>query len=125
MGRHLKAFASFPGWDHLYECGNHDRPKRFERCHTFAARDFIGSRIPRCAGYLLAQQRSYYQGLTTVRSIQLVTALGTVAGTGEFALAAAVGLTSLVVLASLRHIIKVIGKRDTSEKEASDVYQTI
>jgi len=49
------------------------------------------------------------QGLTTASSIWMAAALGTVAGMGEFALAAASGLISVVVLVLLRPLTKAIG----------------
>ena len=49
------------------------------------------------------------QGLTTASSIWLAAALGTVAGMGEFTLAAAAGLISVVVLILLRPLTKAIG----------------
>ena len=61
------------------------------------------------------------KGLTTASSIWLAAALGTVAGMGEYALAAAAGLISIMVLASLRPITKVIGKEHVTETESSDV----
>ena len=63
------------------------------------------------------------KGLTTASSIWLAAALGTVAGMGEYALAAAAGLISIMVLASLRPITKVIGKEHVTETESSDVRQ--
>ncbi len=50
------------------------------------------------------------KGLTTASSIWMAAALGTVAGMGEFALAAASGLISIVVLALLRPMTKAIGR---------------
>lgn len=49
------------------------------------------------------------QGLTTASSIWMAAALGTVAGMGEFALAAASGSISVVVLVLLRPLTKAIG----------------
>ena len=65
------------------------------------------------------------KGLTTASSIWLAAALGTVAGLGEYALASASGLISLVVLAVLRPLTKTIGKDYASNKETSDVYEEI
>ena len=48
-------------------------------------------------------------GLTTASSIWMAAALGTVAGMGEFALAAASALISLAVLVLLRPFTKAIG----------------
>lgn len=55
------------------------------------------------------------KGLTTASSIWLAAALGTVAGMGEYALAAAAGLIAIVVLASLRPITKAIGTNESIE----------
>lgn len=51
------------------------------------------------------------KGLTTASSIWLAAALGTVAGLGEYALAAASGLVSLAILALLRPLTKTFGQR--------------
>ncbi|REK16562.1 MAG: MgtC/SapB family protein [Planctomycetota bacterium] len=56
------------------------------------------------------------KGLTTASSIWLAAALGTVAGLGEYTLAAASGLVSLVVLAVLRPLDKAIA-RDSNWKD--------
>lgn len=53
------------------------------------------------------------KGLTTASSIWMAAAVGTVAGLGEYALAAASGLMALVVLALLRPLTKTIGKGST------------
>ena len=50
------------------------------------------------------------KGLTTASSIWLAAALGTVAGMGEYALAAASGLSSLLVLVMLRPLSKNIDR---------------
>lgn len=65
------------------------------------------------------------KGLTTASSIWLAAALGTVAGLGQYALAAAAGLMSLLVLAILRPLTKAIGKGNDSNKETSDDHETI
>lgn len=65
------------------------------------------------------------KGLTTASSIWLAAALGTVAGLGQYALAAAAGLVSLLVLAVLRPLTKAIGKDNDSNKETLDDYETI
>ncbi|MCA9124860.1 MAG: MgtC/SapB family protein [Planctomycetales bacterium] len=65
------------------------------------------------------------KGLTTASSIWLAAALGTVAGLGEYALAAAAGLISLLVLAVLRPLTKAIGKGNAPNKETSNVYEEI
>lgn len=65
------------------------------------------------------------KGLTTASSIWLAAALGTVAGLGEFALAAAAGLMSLLVLAMLRPLTKAIGKGNDSNKETSGDCETV
>jgi len=64
------------------------------------------------------------KGLTTASSIWLAAALGTVAGMGEYALAAAAGLMCLIVLASLRPITKAIGREHLSEGGTSDDQHT-
>ncbi|MCA9215120.1 MAG: MgtC/SapB family protein [Planctomycetales bacterium] len=50
------------------------------------------------------------KGLTTASSVWMAAAVGTVAGLGEYALAAASGVMALVVLALLRPLTKAIGK---------------
>lgn len=68
------------------------------------------------AGTILKlSSRLEVKGLTTASSIWLAAALGTVAGLGEYALAAASGLVSLVVLAVLRPLAKALG-RDPDEE---------
>ncbi len=58
------------------------------------------------------------KGLTTAGSIWLAAAMGTVAGMGEYALAAASALISMVVLWMLRPLTKTIGTRRRSQKQA-------
>lgn len=58
------------------------------------------------------------KGLTTAGSIWLAAALGTVAGMGEYALAAAAALLSMVVLWMLRPLTQSIGTRRRSQKGA-------
>lgn len=53
------------------------------------------------------------KGLTTASSVWMAAAVGTVAGLGEYALAAASGVMALVVLALLRPLTKAIGKDAT------------
>ena len=53
------------------------------------------------------------KGLTTASSVWMAAAVGTVAGLGEYALAAASGLMALIVLAVLRPLTKAIGKDAT------------
>ena len=55
------------------------------------------------------------KGLTTASSIWLAAALGTVAGLGEYALAASSGLVSLVVLAVMRPLAKALGRSGAEE----------
>lgn len=56
------------------------------------------------------------KGLTTASSIWLAAALGTVAGLGEYALAAASGLGALVVLTTLRPLAKAFGRESGMEE---------
>ncbi|QEF97757.1 putative Mg(2+) transport ATPase [Stieleria maiorica] len=57
------------------------------------------------------------KGLTTASSIWLAAALGTVAGLGQYALAAASGLISLLVLGLLRPLTKTFFRNsDTSNQ---------
>lgn len=56
------------------------------------------------------------KGLTTASSIWMAAALGTVAGLGEYPLAAASGLMALLVLALLRPLTKAIGKSSTQDE---------
>lgn len=65
------------------------------------------------------------KGLTTASSIWLAAALGTVAGLGEYALAAAAGLISLLVLAILRPLTKAVGKGNSTHKETDNDHETI
>lgn len=60
------------------------------------------------------------KGLTTASSIWLAAALGTVAGMGEYALAAAAGLMSLFILGVLRPVTKTIGKRNIRTKDTQN-----
>lgn len=59
------------------------------------------------------------KGLTTASSIWLAAALGTVAGLGEYALAAASGLVSLIVLAVLRPLTKAFDRNSDKEGPSS------
>lgn len=65
------------------------------------------------------------KGLTTASSIWLAAALGTVAGMGEYALATASGLMSVLVLAILRPLTKSLGKGNLKHKETTDDHETI
>ena len=65
------------------------------------------------------------KGLTTASSIWLAAALGTVAGMGEYALAVASGLISVLVLAILRPITKPVGKGKSTYKATTDDCETI
>jgi putative Mg2+ transporter-C (MgtC) family protein len=65
------------------------------------------------------------KGLTTASSIWLASALGTVAGLGQYALAAAASLMSLLVLALLRPLTKAIGQGHASNKDTSDDCRTM
>ena len=65
------------------------------------------------------------KGLTTASSIWLAAALGTVAGMGEYALAIASGLMSVLVLAILRPFTKPVGKGNSILKEANNDHETI
>jgi putative Mg2+ transporter-C (MgtC) family protein len=65
------------------------------------------------------------KGLTTASSIWLAAALGTVAGMGEYALATASGLMSVLVLVILRPLTKSVGKNNMTRKETTDDHETI
>jgi putative Mg2+ transporter-C (MgtC) family protein len=65
------------------------------------------------------------KGLTTASSIWLAAALGTVAGMGEYALATASGLMSVLVLVILRPLTKSVGKNNLTRKETTDDHETI
>jgi len=65
------------------------------------------------------------KGLTTASSIWLAAALGTVAGMGEYALATASGLMSVLVLVILRPLTKSVGKSNLTRKETTDDHETI
>lgn len=65
------------------------------------------------------------KGLTTASSIWLAAALGTVAGMGEYALATASGLMSVLVLVILRPLTKSVGKNNMTRKETTDDHKTI
>jgi len=57
------------------------------------------------------------KGLTTASSVWMAAAVGTVAGLGEYALAAASGLMALIVLAILRPLTKSVGKANSTRKD--------
>ncbi|QEF97845.1 putative Mg(2+) transport ATPase [Stieleria maiorica] len=59
------------------------------------------------------------KGLTTASSIWLAAALGTVAGMGEYALAVASGLISLLVLGMLRPLTKTFGRNGESPNQSA------
>ena len=65
------------------------------------------------------------KGLTTASSIWLAAALGTVAGMGEYALALAAGMMSVLVLAILRPLTKPVGKSKLRHKETSDEHESV
>jgi putative Mg2+ transporter-C (MgtC) family protein len=73
------------------------------------------------AGTILKlDQKQEIKGLTTASSIWLASALGTIAGLGEFALAVAAAVVSLFILGVLGPIEKIFERRQAENRKERD-----
>lgn len=115
MGGIKNSHDGFAGGGHLHDRRIDNRAERLERSNSRDPRNRSRDRLPRAGTILKLSSRLEVKGLTTASSIWLAAAPGTVAGLGEYALAAASGLVSLVVLAVLRPLAKALG-RDPDEE---------